>query len=72
MTWHGRRQDAAARCQPFREPGADQCSARPLDRSFAHRTDDHAHCLAVFAGHSATGQKTIAPERLLVFDVKQG
>ncbi len=43
-----------------------------LERTFAHRTDDRVHCLAVFAAHSAAVQEAIGPERLLVFDVKQG
>jgi hypothetical protein len=43
-----------------------------LDRTFAHRTDDGAHSLAVFAAHNQAVQGTIAADRLLVFDVKEG
>jgi hypothetical protein len=54
----------------------DQWPAGPRDiiytRTFGDRLSDRAHCLAVFAQHVAAVQEAIAPERLLVFDVKQG
>lgn len=43
-----------------------------LDRTFAHQTADHAHCTAVFAAHNRAVREAIAPDRLLVFDVKEG
>jgi hypothetical protein len=41
-------------------------------RTFADRLTDRAHCLAVLARHEQAVRETIAPDRLLVFDVKQG
>jgi hypothetical protein len=41
-------------------------------RTFAGRFYDRAPCLVVYAEHNPTVQKTIAPARLLVFDVRQG
>ena len=40
--------------------------------TFGGRLTDRAHCQAVFAQHNLEVQETIAPERLLVFEVKQG
>lgn len=40
--------------------------------TFDDRFSDHAHCQAVFAQHNQAVQETIAADRLLVFDVKQG
>ena len=42
------------------------------DRTFQGRLSDRAHCQAVFTEHTQAVQKTIAPDRLLVFDVKDG
>jgi hypothetical protein len=42
------------------------------DRTFNHRFADRTHCQAVFAKHNQAVQETIAPDRLLVFDVKEG
>jgi hypothetical protein len=53
----------------------DQRSAvvRDMDAyTFGDRLTDRAHCQAVFTGHIQVVQATIAPERLLVFDVKEG
>jgi Sulfotransferase domain len=41
-------------------------------RTFGGRLTDRAHCLSVFAQHNQAVREAIAPERLLVFDVKQG
>ena len=43
-----------------------------LDRTFAHRTDDRAHVMAVYAAHNEAVREEIGPDRLLVFDVKEG
>jgi len=40
--------------------------------TFAGQFNDRAHCQAVFAAHNRAVQETIAPDRLLVFDVKEG
>jgi hypothetical protein len=41
-------------------------------RTFGGRLTDRAHCQAVFAQHNQAVQETIPPDRLLVFDVKEG
>jgi hypothetical protein len=41
-------------------------------RTFGSRLTDRAHCQAVFAQHNQAVHESIAPERLLVFDVKEG
>jgi len=41
-------------------------------RTFNDRLTDRAHCLAVFAQHVQAVRETIAPNRLLVFDVREG
>jgi Sulfotransferase domain len=41
-------------------------------RTFNDRLTDRAHCLAVFARHVQAVRETIAPDRLLVFDVREG
>ena len=43
-----------------------------VERTFAHRTADRAHCLADFAAHNQAVQEAFSPDRLLVFDVKEG
>ncbi len=40
--------------------------------TFGDRLTDRAHCQAVFARQNQVVQETIAPDRLLVFDVKEG
>jgi hypothetical protein len=54
----------------------DQWPEGPRDiiytRTFGDRLTDRAHCQSVFAQHVAAVQETIAPDRLLVFDVKAG
>lgn len=40
--------------------------------TFAGRPDDRAHCEAIFRQHNAAVQAAIPPERLLVFDVREG
>lgn len=42
------------------------------DGTFGGRFPDHAHALAVFEEHNRAVQEAIPPERLLVFDVKEG
>ena len=41
-------------------------------RTFDGRLSDRAYCEAVFARHVQAVRETIAPDRLLVFDVKEG
>jgi hypothetical protein len=41
-------------------------------RTFSDRLTDRAHCQSVFAGHVEAVQETIAPDRLLIFNVKEG
>jgi hypothetical protein len=41
-------------------------------RTFSGRLTDRAHCLSVFAQHNQAVREAVAPDRLLVFDVKQG
>jgi hypothetical protein len=41
-------------------------------RTFDNRLDDREHCQAVFARHIQAVRAAVAPERLLVFEVKQG
>ena len=41
-------------------------------RTFNNRLTDRAFCLAVFARHVQAVRETIAPNRLLVFDVREG
>ena len=41
-------------------------------RTFNDRLTDRAHCQVVFAQHNQAVRETIPPERLLVFDVKEG
>lgn len=43
-----------------------------LERTFAHRASDRAHCLSVFAAHNQAVRDAIAPDRLLIFDPKEG
>src|SRR5215204_7146021 len=54
----------------------NQWPAGPRDiiytRTFGDRLSDRAHCQAVFAGQIQAVRETIAPDRLLVFDVKEG
>ena len=40
--------------------------------TFDNRLEDRDHCQAVLARHIQSVRETIAPERLLVFEVKQG
>src|SRR5829696_4254699 len=40
-----------------------------VERTFAHRTDDRAHVVAVFAAHNQAVREALGPDRLLVFDV---
>ncbi len=54
----------------------DQWPEGPRDiiynRTFNGRLTDRAHCQAVFAQHAEAVQESIARDRLLVFDVKEG
>src|SRR5215207_9752656 len=54
----------------------DQLPEGPRDiiftRTFGDRLTDRAHCQSVFARHVEAVQETIAPDRLLVFNVKEG
>jgi hypothetical protein len=63
---------AAAPLVPY-APDALRVADRAIwDGTFGGRFGDRRHALAVFAAHSATVRRAIAPERLLVFDVRQG
>jgi hypothetical protein len=52
------------------QTGAGRDIAR--NHVFGGRLADRAHCQAVLAAHNQAVQRTINPERLLVFDVKDG
>jgi hypothetical protein len=52
------------------QSGAGRDIAR--NHVFGGRLTDRAHCQAVLAKHNRAVQETIAPDRLLVFDVKEG
>jgi hypothetical protein len=41
-------------------------------RTFNDHLTDRAHCQAVFTQHAQAVRETIAPDRLLVFDAKEG
>lgn len=43
-----------------------------VNQTFDGRLEDKAHALAVYEAHIAEVQRTIAPERLLTFDVAEG
>jgi hypothetical protein len=43
-----------------------------VTRTFGNRLDDRDHCRLVLARHIASVRAAIPPERLLVFDVRQG
>jgi len=43
-----------------------------VERTFAHRTEDRAHVVAVFTAHNQAVREALGPDRLLVFDVKEG
>ncbi len=40
--------------------------------AFGGRFEDRAHAIRVFEAHTAAVERTIAPDRLLVFDVREG
>jgi hypothetical protein len=54
------------------EPGLEVPNEIIRDRTFQGRLADRAHCQAVFAEHNQAVREAMAPDRLLVFDVKQG
>jgi hypothetical protein len=41
-------------------------------QTFGGRLDDRDHALAVYRAHGEAVRRTIAPERLLVYDVSEG
>ena len=43
-----------------------------VERTFARKTTDRAHVTSVFAAHNEAVRESIDPDRLLVFDVKEG
>ena len=43
-----------------------------MERTFAGQTADRTQCTAVFAAHNQAVQEAFGPNRLLVFDVKEG
>jgi Sulfotransferase domain len=50
----------------------DQMFRKVIARLFDSRMRDHDHVIDVFKRHNAAVRQTIAPERLLVYDVTQG
>jgi hypothetical protein len=57
---------------PVLIPGAGVPHDIIYTRTFTGRLTDRAHCQAVFARHNQAVQESISPDRLLVFDVKEG
>lgn len=43
-----------------------------LERTFGGRLDDRDHAISVFERHNAEVERTIPPERLLVYEVSEG
>lgn len=43
-----------------------------VNRTFDQQLSDRQHCQTVFTQHNQAVRETIAPDRLLVFDVKEG
>jgi hypothetical protein len=80
--WHGSARQTIyhvragdRRLQPFL-PGMRQFG-RMVDRliwdgMFQGRFEDKPYAIAVFEGHNAEVQKTVPPDRLLVYEVKEG
>ena len=50
----------------------DQMFRKVIARLFDSRMRDHDHVIDVFKRHNEVVRQTIAPERLLVYDVTQG
>ncbi len=62
---------------PTREPGHFRDTMEMdqeiiVAQTFGGRLDDRDHALAVYRGHAEDVRRTIAPERLLAYDVSQG
>ncbi len=62
---------------PTREPGhfrdtMEMAEEIIVKQTFGGRLDDRDHALAVYRAHAEAVRRTIAPERLLAFDVKEG
>ena len=53
-------------------PATAMAKALVWDRTFGGRFDDRDHAIAVYQAHIAEVKRTIPPERLLVFDARQG
>lgn len=67
------------RMQSWKE--MDPCPARDrlemasqliVDQTFGGRLDDRDHAIAVYRAHAQEVRDTIAPERLLIYDVSEG
>ncbi len=43
-----------------------------VEQTFGGRLDDRGHAIAVFRAYEEEVRRTIAPERLLAYDVSQG
>ncbi|MHA1152793.1 MAG: sulfotransferase family protein [Alphaproteobacteria bacterium] len=62
---------------PAREPGhhrdmLEMAAEIIVQQSFGGRLDDRDHALAVYRAHEEEVRRTIAPERLLAYDVSEG
>ncbi len=60
-----------------REPGPNRDRGEMafklvVEQTFGGRLDDRAHAMDVFERHIAEVRRTIAPERLLTYDISQG
>ena len=43
-----------------------------LQRTFAGRISDREHCISVYQRHNETVRKLVPPDRLLIYEVKEG
>ncbi len=62
---------------PAREPGhfrdtMEMAEEIIIEQTFGGRLDDRDHALAVYRAHEQEVRRSIAPERLLAYDVAQG
>src|SRR5919112_3095268 len=63
----------SSRCScTWPRPGASRFPATSSWTAPSHQTDDRAHVMAVCAAHNQAVREEIGPDRLLVFDVKEG
>jgi hypothetical protein len=62
----------ARRAQPSPRPDMSEMVDKMLGRVFDGRIADRAHVIGVYERHNAAVRRDIAPERLLVFNPKEG